>query len=68
MVVTDLLPNPSRTDFYVRLNIARYVFSRSKLFEHLENTLPLQGAGLALRSREASLKLPLAMNEGTPMS
>ncbi len=31
----SFIPNPSPTDFYVRLNIARYVFSRSKYFERL---------------------------------
>lgn len=47
-------PNPSPTDFYVRLNIARYVFSRSKYFEHPGKRLALAGGGLTLRSREAS--------------
>ena len=47
-------PNPSLTDFYVHLNIARYVFSRSKYFEHPGKRLALAGGGLTLRSREAS--------------
>ena len=47
-------PNPSPTDFYVRLNIARYVFSRSKHFEQPRKRLALAGGGLTLRSREAS--------------
>ena len=47
-------PNPSPTDFYVHLNIARYVFSRSKYFEHPGKRLALAGGGLTLRSREAS--------------
>ena len=46
-------PNPSPTDFYVHLNIARYVFSRSKYFEHPGKRLALAGGGLPLRSREA---------------
>lgn len=41
------------TDFYVHLNIARYVFSRSKYFEHPGKRLALAGGGLSLRSREA---------------
>ena len=45
------LLNPSRTDFYVLQNIARCLFSSSKYFEHREKLLPLQGAGLPLRSR-----------------
>ncbi len=45
--------NPSPTDFYVHLNIARYVFSRSKRFEHPGKHLALAGGGLPLRSREA---------------
>lgn len=47
-------PNPSPTDFYVHLNIARYVFSRSKYFEQPRKRLALAGGGLTLRSREAS--------------
>ncbi len=42
-----------RTDFYVRRNIARCVSSYSILFGLLPKTLPLQGAGLSLRSRAA---------------
>ena len=42
-----------RTDFYVRQNIARCVSSNSILFGLLPKTLPLQGAGLFLRSRAA---------------
>ena len=42
-----------RTDFYVRRNIARCVSSNSILFGVLPKTLPLQGAGLSLRSRAA---------------
>ena len=45
---------PSPTDFYVHLNIARYVFSRSKHFEQPRKRLALAGGGLTLRSREAS--------------
>ena len=41
------------TDFYVHLNIARYVFSRSKYFEHPGKRLALAGGGLSLRSRKA---------------
>ena len=41
------------TDFYVRQNIARCVSSYSILFGLLPKTLPLQGAGLSLRSRAA---------------
>ena len=41
------------TDFYVRRNIARCVSSYSILFGLLPKTLPLQGAGLSLRSRAA---------------
>ena len=41
-------------DFYVHLNIARYVFSRSKHFEQPRKRLALAGGGLTLRSREAS--------------
>ena len=44
----------SNTYFYVHLNIARYVFSRSKYFEHPGKRLALAGGGLTLRSREAS--------------
>jgi len=47
-------PNPSPTDFYVHLNIARYVFSRSKYFEHPGKRLALAGGGLPPGSREAS--------------
>ena len=47
-------PNPSKGGFYVHLNIARYVFSRSKYFEHPGKRLALAGGGLPLRSREAS--------------
>ncbi|WP_417203023.1 hypothetical protein, partial [Barnesiella intestinihominis] len=39
---------------YVHLNIARYVFSRSKHFEQPRKRLALAGGGLTLRSREAS--------------
>ncbi|EXY77594.1 hypothetical protein M084_4734 [Bacteroides fragilis str. 3988 T1] len=46
-------PNPSPTDFYVRLNIARCLFSRSKYFEQPRKALALAGGGLSLRSREA---------------
>ena len=46
-------PNPSPTDFYVRLNIARCLFSRSKRFEQPRKALALAGGGLPLRSREA---------------
>ena len=42
-----------KTDFYVRQNIARCVSSYSILFGLLPKTLPLQGAGLSLRSRAA---------------
>ncbi|OUN03961.1 hypothetical protein B5G41_05730 [Alistipes onderdonkii] len=42
-----------RTDFYVRQNIARCVSSYSIRFGLLPKTLPLQGAGLSLRSRAA---------------
>ncbi|WP_204893892.1 hypothetical protein, partial [Bacteroides uniformis] len=49
-----IIPNPSPTDFYVHLNIARYVFSRSKHFEQPRKRLALAGGGLTLRSREAS--------------
>ena len=42
-----------RTDFYVRRNIARCVSSYSIRFGLLPKTLPLQGAGLSLRSRAA---------------
>ena len=47
-------PIRPKADFYVRLNIARYVFSRSKYFEHPGKRLALAGGGLTLRSREAS--------------
>ena len=43
-----------RTDFYVHRNIARCVSSNSILFGLLPKTLPLQGAGLSLRSRAAT--------------
>ena len=46
-------PIRPETDFYVHLNIARYVFSRSKYFEHPGKRLALAGGGLPLRSREA---------------
>ena len=38
-------PNPSPDGFYVHLNIARCLFSRSKYFDSHEKHLPLQGAG-----------------------
>ena len=47
-------PIRPEADFYVHLNIARYVFSRSKYFEHPGKRLALAGGGLTLRSREAS--------------
>ena len=46
-------PIRPEADFYVHLNIARYVFSRSKYFEHPGKRLALAGGGLPLRSREA---------------
>ena len=45
-------PIRPEADFYVHLNIARYVFSRSKYFEHPGKRLAA-GGGLPLRSREA---------------
>lgn len=39
--------------FYVHLNIARCLFSRSKYFEQPRKALALAGGGLSLRSREA---------------
>ncbi|WP_349836816.1 hypothetical protein, partial [Bacteroides fragilis] len=48
-----IIPNPSPTDFYVHLNIARCLFSRSKYFEQPRKALALAGGGLSLRSREA---------------
>lgn len=47
-----------RTDFYVHRNIARCVSSYSILFGLLPKTLPLQGAGLSLRSRAATRRRP----------
>ena len=47
-----------RTDFYVHRNIARCVSSYSILFGLLPKTLPLQGAGLSLRSRAATKRRP----------
>lgn len=47
-----------RTDFYVHRNIARCVSSNSILFGLLPKTLPLQGAGLSLRSRAATKRRP----------
>jgi len=49
-------PIRPEADFYVHLNIARYVFSRSKYFEHPGKRLALAGGGLPLRSREAPFK------------
>jgi hypothetical protein len=49
----EIIPNPSPTDFYVHLNIARCLFSRSKYFEQPRKALALAGGGLSLRSREA---------------
>ena len=39
-------PNPSPTDFYVHLNIARCLFSRSKYFEQPRKALALAGGGI----------------------
>ena len=54
----------SRFKLDVHRNMARYVLSNSKRFGLLRKPCSCRGLGLALRSREASLKLPLVMNEG----
>ncbi|WP_368313159.1 hypothetical protein, partial [Parabacteroides distasonis] len=48
-----IFPIRPLTDFYVHLNIARCLFSRSKYFEQPRKALALAGGGLSLRSREA---------------
>jgi len=46
-------PIRPEADFYVHLNIARCLFSRSKYFEQPRKALALAGGGLSLRSRKA---------------
>ncbi|RHK34047.1 hypothetical protein DW069_15115 [Bacteroides thetaiotaomicron] len=46
-------PQSVPNGFYVHLNIARCLFSRSKYFEQPRKALALAGGGLSLRSREA---------------
>ena len=52
-VLRGILSIRPLTDFYVHLNIARCLFSRSKYFERPRKALALAGGGLPIRSREA---------------